>query len=144
PTAWPAVAGVLAAGMSVPEDLTTMARVVDLRSDTLTLPTPEMYEALREAPLGDDVLQEDPSVNRLEALAAEKLGKEAGLLVSSGTQGNITALLAHCPRGGEVICGATSHVYNYEAGGMSYLGGLIPRVVDDSSGCPSPEEVERS
>ena len=77
-----------------------MARVVDLRSDTLTLPTPEMYEALREAPLGDDVLQEDPSVNRLEALAAEKLGKEAGLLVSSGTQGNITALLAHCPRGG--------------------------------------------
>jgi threonine aldolase len=118
-----------------------MARTVDLRSDTVTLPSEEMYEALREAPLGDDVFREDATVNRLEALAAEKTGKEAALLVSSGTQGNIVALLAHCPRGSEVILGANCHIYNYEAGGMAALGGLIPRVLSDADGAPRPEDV---
>ncbi len=118
-----------------------MARVVDLRSDTLTMPTDEMYEALRQAPLGDDVFQEDPTVNRLQALAAEKLGKEAALLVTSGTQGNLLALLTHCPRGSEAIVGATSHIYNYEVGGLAALGGILPRVVPDPDGAPTPEDV---
>ena len=118
------------------------SRVVDLRSDTLTKPTEEMYEALREAPLGDDVFHEDPTVNRLEAIAAEKTGKEAAMLVSSGTQGNIAALLTHCPRGSEVILGAYTHIYNYEAGGMASMGGLMPRVIPDPDGYPPAAEVE--
>src|SRR5687768_8996944 len=121
-----------------------MARVVDLRSDTVTLPTEQMYEALREAPLGDDVFRDDPTVNRLEALAAEKMGKEAAIFVASGTQGNITALLSHAPRGTEVILGAASHTYNMEGGGMSVVGGLLPHLVPDDDGCPTAEDVERA
>lgn len=99
---------------------------VDLRSDTVTKPTPEMREAMAEAEVGDDVYRDDPTVNRLEELAAEMLGKEAALFVPSGTMGNLTALLAHCQRGEEVIVGNLSHIYLNEAGGMSALGGIQP------------------
>lgn len=98
--------------------------VVDLRSDTVTRPTPEMRAAMAEAPVGDDVYGEDPTVNRLQEMAAEMLGKEAGLLVASGTMGNLTAILAHCGRGDEVILGDKSHTFLFEAGGISALGGV--------------------
>ena len=98
---------------------------IDMRSDTVTLPTPEMRRAIAEARIGDDVYSEDPTINRLEALAAEKVGKEAAVLVVSGTMGNLCALLAHSARGDEAIVGDESHIYNYEAGGASVLGGVV-------------------
>lgn len=99
--------------------------VIDLRSDTVTLPSPAMWEAMARAELGDDVYGEDPTVNRLEALAAEIMGKPAAVFVASGTMGNLTALLAHGQRGARVICGDECHIIHYEAGGASALGGLI-------------------
>jgi threonine aldolase len=99
---------------------------IDLRSDTVTKPTPEMREAMAEAEVGDDVYRDDPTVNRLEELAAEMLGKEASLFVPSGTMGNLIALLGHCQRGHEVIVGNQSHIYLNEAGGMAALGGIQP------------------
>jgi len=99
---------------------------VDLRSDTVTKPTPEMREAMAEAEVGDDVYGDDPTVNQLEELAAGMLGKEAALFVPSGTMGNLIALLVHCQRGDEVIVGNQSHIYLNEAGGMSALGGIQP------------------
>lgn len=106
--------------------------VIDLRSDTVTLPSPEMRAAMAAAPLGDDVYGEDPTVNRLEALAAERTGKAAALFVASGTMGNLCALLAHCGRGDEAIIGDESHIYNYEGGGMAALGGIMPHVLPTS------------
>jgi len=99
---------------------------IDLRSDTVTKPTPEMREAMAEAEVGDDVYGDDPTLNRLEALAAEMLGKEAAVFVPSGTMGNLIALLVHCQRGDEVILGEKSHIYLNEAGGMAALGGIQP------------------
>jgi len=99
---------------------------IDLRSDTVTKPTPEMREAMAEAEVGDDVYRDDPTVNRLEELAANMLGKEASLFVPSGTMGNLIALLVHCQRGDEAIVGDKSHIYLNEAGGMSALGGIQP------------------
>src|SRR5215207_342209 len=99
---------------------------IDLRSDTVTKPTPEMREAMAEAEVGDDVYRDDPTVSRLEELAAHMLGKEAALFVPSGTMGNLIALLVHCQRGEEVIVGNQSHIYLNEAGGMSALGGIQP------------------
>ena len=104
---------------------------VDLRSDTVTKPTPEMREAMAEAEVGDDVFGDDPTVNKLEAMAAEKLGKEAAIFVPSGTMGNLLALLVHCQRGDEVICGNQSHIYLNEAGGMSALGGIHPNPIQN-------------
>ncbi|HMO57859.1 MAG TPA: low-specificity L-threonine aldolase [Roseiflexaceae bacterium] len=105
-------------------------RMIDLRSDTVTLPTPAMLAAMSAAELGDDVYGDDPTVNRLEALAAERLGKEAAVLVASGTMGNLCSLLAHCgSRGQEAIVGDRCHIYNYEAGGAAALGGIIYRAV---------------
>lgn len=98
---------------------------IDLRSDTVTLPSPAMRAAMANAALGDDVYGEDPTVNALERLAAERVGKEAAVLVASGTMGNLAALLAHCQRGQRVILGNESHIYHYEAGGASALGGLV-------------------
>jgi threonine aldolase len=103
--------------------------LIDLRSDTVTHPTPEMREAMAEAEVGDDVYRDDPTVNRLEALAAEMLGKEASVFVPSGTMGNLIALLVHCQRGDEAIVGDKSHIYLNEAGGMSALGGIQPNPV---------------
>ncbi|MCU0491697.1 MAG: low-specificity L-threonine aldolase [Chloroflexaceae bacterium] len=103
--------------------------LIDLRSDTVTLPSPAMREAMLRAELGDDVFGDDPTVNRLEALAAETVGKEAAMLVPSGTMGNLVALLSHCGRGQRVICGNESHIYVYEGGGASALGGLVYHTV---------------
>ena len=102
---------------------------IDLRSDTVTKPTPEMREAMAEAEVGDDVYGDDPTVNRLEEKAAEMLGKEAALFVPSGTMGNLLAILVHCSRGEEVICGDKSHIYVNEAGGMAALGGIFPHPI---------------
>jgi len=102
---------------------------IDLRSDTVTHPTPEMRRAMAEAEVGDDVLGDDPTVNQLEALAAEMLGKQAALFVASGTMGNLAAVLAHCARGDEIILGDQSHTFINEAGGVSALGGVHPRTV---------------
>lgn len=97
---------------------------VDLRSDTVTHPTPAMRQAMANAAVGDDVFGEDPTVNRLQEMAAERMGKEAGLFVASGTMGNLIAILAHCNRGDEVILGKQAHTYRYEGGGLSVLGGI--------------------
>ncbi|MBN1451421.1 MAG: threonine aldolase, partial [Anaerolineales bacterium] len=97
---------------------------IDLRSDTVTWPTPEMRRAMAEAAVGDDVFGEDPTVNRLQDEAARRLGKEAGLLVASGTMGNLVSILAHCGRGDEIILGDKAHTVVYEAGGISALGGI--------------------
>jgi len=115
-------------------------RTIDLRSDTVTLPTPEMRRAIAEAPLGDDVYGEDPTINALEALAAERAGKEAAMLVASGTMGNLCAILAHCGRGQEAIVGDQSHIYHYEGGGASVLGGVAFHLVptDPSGELPLP------
>lgn len=102
---------------------------IDLRSDTVTKPTSEMREAMAEAEVGDDVYRDDPTLNRLEELAAEMLGKEAAIFVPSGTMGNLIALMVHCQRGDEVIVGDKSHIYLNEAGGMSALGGIQPNPV---------------
>jgi threonine aldolase len=97
---------------------------IDLRSDTVTKPTPEMREAMAKAEVGDDVYGDDPTVNHLQEMAAEMTGHEAGLFVASGTMGNLSAVLAHCQRGDEVILGKDAHTYRYEAGGISVLGGV--------------------
>ena len=98
--------------------------MIDLRSDTVTQPTPAMREAMYRAEVGDDVYGEDPTTNRLEAMAAERLGKEAALFVVSGTMANLVALLTHCGRGDEVILGDRSHTFLFEAGGSASLGGI--------------------
>jgi len=102
---------------------------IDLRSDTVSWPTPAMREAMANAVVGDDVYGEDPTVNKLEAEAAEMLGKEAGLFVSSGNQGNLIAILTHCGRGDEIILGDKAHIFVYEAGGIAALGGVHPHTV---------------
>ncbi|MBN1664480.1 MAG: low-specificity L-threonine aldolase [Deltaproteobacteria bacterium] len=101
--------------------------IIDLRSDTVTQPTPAMREAMAHAAAGDDVYGEDPTVNELERKAAELMGKQAGLFVASGTMGNLVALLAHCGRGDEIILGDQAHTFIYEAGGSAALGGIHPR-----------------
>jgi threonine aldolase len=101
-----------------------MMNFIDLRSDTVTQPTPAMREAMAKAEVGDDVYGEDPTINRLQEKAAELLGKEAGLFVPSGTMGNLAAVLAHCQRGDEVILGNKAHTFLFEAGGISALGGV--------------------
>lgn len=103
---------------------------IDLRSDTVTQPTPEMRAVMADAPVGDDVFGDDPTVNRLEDTAAEMLGKEAALFASSGTQTNLLALLSHCQRGDEYIVGQTAHTYRYEAGGAAVLGSIQPQPLD--------------
>jgi threonine aldolase len=103
--------------------------IIDLRSDTITKPTPEMRRAMAEAEVGDDVFGEDPTVNRLEEMAAGRVGKEAALFVASGTMGNLVSLLAQCGRGDEIILGDQAHTYINEQGGAAALGGIHPRVV---------------
>ena len=115
---------------------------IDLRSDTVTLPTDEMREAMSNAEVGDDVYQEDPTVHRLEELAAKKIGKEAALFVPSGTMGNLIAVLTHCQRGDEVILEMDSHIYYYEVGGMSAVAGVIPRLIAGDKGILNPQDVK--
>jgi threonine aldolase len=125
-----------------------MMEYIDLRSDTVTKPTPEMREAMAKAEVGDDVYGEDPTVNRLQAMAAEMTGQEAGLFVASGTMGNLSAVLAHCQRGDEVILGKDAHTYRYEAGGVSVLGGVhscqLPNLPDGSIALDEIEGAIRS
>lgn len=104
-------------------------KTIDLRSDTVTLPSPQMREAMYHAELGDDVFGEDPTVNRLEQMAAEHVGKEAALLVVSGTMANVVSILTHCGRGDEIILGDLAHTFIYEAGGTAALGGIHPHTV---------------
>ncbi len=119
-----------------------MNQIIDLRSDTVTKPTPAMREAMAKAEVGDDVYGEDPTVNLLEQTAAEMLGKEAGMFVPSGTMGNLIAQITHCGRGQEVIMGAQSHTFYYEVGGASVVGSLIFHTVEeDRLGQISPEQV---
>ncbi len=102
---------------------------IDLRSDTVSWPTPAMREAMAKAEVGDDVWGDDPTVNRLQEIAAERMGKEAALFVPSGTMGNLAAALAHCNRGDELILGDQSHTFRYEAGGVAVLGGIHPHTL---------------
>jgi threonine aldolase len=118
--------------------------IVDLRSDTLTLPTPEMREAMARADVGDDVWGEDPTIQRLESLAASRLGKEAGLFVTSGTQGNLVSVVAHTRAGQEVILDLDSHIYNYEVAGAAMIGHLQMRPAKTARGFLSPEQVREA
>lgn len=103
---------------------------IDLRSDTVSWPTPEMRAALASAPVGDDVYGEDPTVNQLEAEGAALLGKEAGLFVASGSMGNLAAILTHCARGDEMIVGKQAHIFRYEAGSAAALGSVHPYTIE--------------
>jgi threonine aldolase len=120
-------------------------KVIDLRSDTVTHPTPEMRKAMFEAEVGDDVYGEDPTVNRLEAMAAGMMGKEAALFVTSGTQSNLVAVLTHTDHGDEIILGDEAHIFWYEVGGASVLGGVIMHTVPtDSCGRLGLDDIERA
>ncbi len=119
----------------------TVVAAVDLRSDTVTLPTPAMREAMRTAALGDDVYGEDPTVNRLEAVAADRLGKQAAVLVPSGTMANLLALLVHAGPRQEVIVEADSHIFQYEAAGAAVVGGIQLRPLPSATGVLSAEQV---
>ncbi len=117
--------------------------LIDLRSDTVTKPTPAMREAMAKAEVGDDVYGDDPTINRLQEMAAAKLGKEAGLYVPSGTMGNLAAILTHCNRGDEVIMGKHAHTFLHEGGGISTLGGVSScQLEEQKDGSLALEEVE--
>jgi threonine aldolase len=116
--------------------------IIDLRSDTVTQPTPEMREAMASAVVGDDVFGEDPTVNQLQAFAARRMGKQAGLFLPSGTMGNLIAVLAHCQRGDEAIMGDLGHTFLFEAGGVSALGGVFPHTLkNQKDGSISIEDI---
>jgi threonine aldolase len=113
---------------ALPED--AAVKTIDLRSDTVTRPTPAMRAAMAEAEVGDDVYGEDPTVNRLESLAAERLGTEAAVFAPSGTQSNLIAVLSHCGRGDEYIVGQEAHTYKFEGGGAAVFGSVQPQPLD--------------
>jgi len=115
---------------------------IEMRSDTLTLPTDEMREAMRYAEVGDDVYGEDPTVRRLEELAAMKVGKESAMFVPSGTMGNLLAVMTHCRRGDEILLESECHIYYYEVGGLSAVAGVVPRLVPGIDGVLDPTDVE--
>jgi threonine aldolase len=120
-------------------------KVIDLRSDTITHPTPEMRQAMFEAEVGDDVYREDPTVNRLEMMAAGIMGKEAALFTPSGTQSNLIAVLTHTNHGDEIIMGDEAHMLWYEVGGAAALGGVTLRTVpNDSCGRLNPDDIDRA
>lgn len=119
-----------------------MTQPIDLRSDTLTKPTPGMREAIFNAPVGDDVFGEDPTVLKLEARVAEMLGKEAAILVPSGTMSNQIAVRVHCGPGDELICEWGCHIYNYEQGGCAQLSGVSVRPVAGESGIMTLDQIE--
>ena len=116
-------------------------RVIDLRSDTVTKPSPAMRRAMAEAEVGDDVYLEDPTVNRLQNRAAEIFDREAGLFVPSGSMGNLVSIMAQTSRGQEVICEAAGHIYNYEMASMSAIGGVLPRVIPAEDGIMSWDQI---
>jgi threonine aldolase len=115
---------------------------IDMRSDTVTLPTRAMRDAMANAEVGDDVYGDDPTVNLLQERVAQLLGKEAGLFVASGTQSNLVALLSHCQRGDELLVGDCFHIHRYEAGGVSVLGGVtMGAVATDHRGVMRPSDI---
>jgi threonine aldolase len=116
-------------------------KIIDLRSDTVTKPSAAMREAMAEAEVGDDVYLEDPTVNRLQARAAEIFAREAALFVPSGSMGNLACIMAQTVRGQEVVCEAAGHIYNYEMASMCALGGVLPRVVPAENGIMSWEQI---
>jgi threonine aldolase len=119
--------------------------MIDLRSDTVTKPCKEMRAGMAGAEVGDDVYGEDPTVNRLEALAAEMMGKDAALFCSSGTQSNLLALMSHCARGDEYIVGQQAHTYKYEAGGAAVLGSIQPQPIElEKDGTLDLKKVEQT
>ena len=115
---------------AVPVDLGAVMSRVDLRSDTVTQPTVAMRDAMLAAPLGDDVFGDDPSVNALQELIAQMLGKEAALFVPTGTQSNLVAIMSHCQRGDEYIVGQMAHTYRWEGGGAAVLGSVQPQPLE--------------
>jgi threonine aldolase len=118
-------------------------KIIDLRSDTVTHPTPEMRRAMFEAEVGDDVYGEDPTINRLEAIAADRMGKEAGLFTTSGTQSNLISVLTHTHHGDEIILGTEAHILWYEVGAASALAGVVMRTVpNDKHGHLNLNDVE--
>ena len=119
-----------------------MKKIVDLRSDTITKPTNEMLEAMQDAIVGDDVYGEDPTVNQLELLSAEKMGKEEAMFVASGTMGNLCALMSHTHPGEEFILEADAHIYYYEVAGFATIAGLSPRLVPGENGIMSIEKIK--
>lgn len=118
-------------------------KIIDMRSDTVTLPTEEMRRAMCEAEVGDDVYEDDPTMKELEQLGAKLLGKEAGLFVPSGTFGNQLALLTHCQRGDEVILEENSHIIEHEVGGSAVIAGVQLRTVKGKNGAMNPEDVKK-
>lgn len=123
-------------------DPTLMREFVDLRSDTVTRPTPAMRRAMSEAEVGDDVYGEDPTVNRLQERAAELFGREAALFVPSGSMGNLVCVLLHCKHGEEAICESKGHTYNFELASMSAVAGCLPRPVETSDGILTWRDIE--
>lgn len=117
--------------------------IVDLRSDTVTHPTPEMYEAISKAPLGDDVLDGDPTVRELEKLAAKTLGKEAGMFVSSGCMGNQIAVASHTNRGDSILLEEEAHIIYYEAGSAALIAQVNTCTVPSQNGIMEPDDIER-
>ena len=118
--------------------------MIDLRSDTVTRPTPAMYAAMQDAPLGDDVWDDDPSVNTFQQRLAKEAGKEAALLFPTGTQSNLVALMAHCERGDEYITGQSAHTYRYEGGGAAVLGSIQPQPIENAADGSLPLEKIRA
>jgi threonine aldolase len=119
--------------------------IIDLRSDTITHPTPGMRQAIFEAEVGDDVYGEDPTVNRLEMMAAVSMSKEAALLTTSGTQSNLIAVLTYTNHGDEIIVGDEAHMFWYEVGGAAALGGVTMRTLpNDSCGRLNPDDIDRA
>ncbi len=114
---------------------------VDLRSDTVTRPTPGMLAAMQAAPVGDDVFADDPTVNRLQERVAAMFGKEAALFMPSGTMSNQIGLRVHCQPGDEFICDVNCHIYNYEQGAFAQLSGLVARTVDGQYGVIEPHQL---
>ena len=120
-----------------------MNKIIDLRSDTVTLPSDEMRQSIANADLGDDVFQEDPTINQLESKSSELFGKEAAIFVPSGTMGNLASILAHCDRGTEIILGDKSHTFLYEGGGISAFGGIHSRQLpNQDDGTLDVEEIK--
>lgn len=117
-------------------------KIIDLRSDTITKPTPKMREAMFNAEVGDDCYGEDPTVNELERLAAEKMGKESAMFVPTGTMGNTSAIMTHVKHGDSIILEPECHIYYYERGNLSSLAGALPLLAPGDGGCPDPNIVE--
>lgn len=120
-------------------------KIIDLRSDTVTQPTPAMRQAMANAKVGDDVYGDDPTVNRLQEMAAERFGFDDALFTSSGTQANLLALMAHCERGDEYICGQQAHNYKFEGGGAAVLGSIQPQpLTNQADGTIALENIRQA